>query len=117
MLQLRIYVPSALADPVLQALDADPGVSALAIVRDASIRPPGHLIMADVAREAANDVIERLGQLGVPRDGTIHIDPAPTWISQAGFTAERRVPGSSADAVVWADGVQRSYDHSELHWT
>ncbi|ACV77031.1 hypothetical protein [Nakamurella multipartita] len=45
MLQLRIYVPSALADPVLQALDADPGVSALAIVRDASIRPPGHLIM------------------------------------------------------------------------
>lgn len=117
MLQLRIYVPSALADPVLQALDADPGVSALAIVRDASIRPPGHLIMADVAREAANDVIERLGQLGVPRDGTIHIDPAPTWISQAGFTAERRVPGSSADAVVWADVVQRSYDDSELNWT
>ena len=43
--------------------------------------------------------------------------PSPTWISQAGFTAERRTPGSSADAVVWADVVQRSYDDSELNWT
>jgi uncharacterized hydrophobic protein (TIGR00271 family) len=73
--------------------------------------------MADVAREAANDVIDRLRGLGVQHDGTIHVDPAPTWISQAGFTAERRAPGSSADAVVWADVVQRSYDDSELNWT
>ena len=47
----------------------------------------------------------------------IHIEPAPTWMSQAGFTAERRAPGSSADAVVWADVIQRAYDESELNWT
>ena len=117
MLQLRIYVPTALADAVLKSLETDPAVSSVAVVREGSIRPPGDLVMADVAREAANDVIDRLRGLGVQHDGTIHVDPAPTWISQAGFTAERRAPGSSADAVVWADVVQRSYDDSELNWT
>jgi len=117
MLQLRIYVPASLTDAVLDSLATDDAVSAVAAVRGGSIRPPGDLVMADVAREAANDVIDRLRELGVQHDGTIHVDPAPTWISRAGFTAERRAPGSSADAVVWADVVQRSYDDSELNWT
>jgi uncharacterized hydrophobic protein (TIGR00271 family) len=38
-------------------------------------------------------------------------------MSQAGFDAEVRTPGSSADAVVWAEVAQRSYDESELNWT
>ena len=117
MLQLRIYAPRALAGAVLDSLETDPAVSAVAVVRHGSIRPPGDLIMADVAREAANDVIERLQELGVPQEGTIHIDPAPTWISKSGFSSERRTPGSSADTVVWADVVQRSYDDSELNWS
>lgn len=117
MLQLRIYAATDVTESVLELLDAEPAVSAVAVVRKGSIRPPGDLVMADVAREAANDVIDRLRGLGVQRDGTIHIDPAPTWISQSGFTAERETPGSSADAVVWADVVQRSYDDSELNWT
>ena len=46
--------------------------------------------------------------------GAIQIEPVRTWISQAGLAAERAAPGSSADAVVWADVVQRSYEESEL---
>ena len=49
--------------------------------------------------------------------GSVHIEPVTTWISQAGFDAERRTPGSSADAVVWAEVTQRAYDESELNWT
>jgi uncharacterized hydrophobic protein (TIGR00271 family) len=37
--------------------------------------------------------------------------------SQSGFEAELETPGSSADAVVWTDVVQRSYQESELNWT
>jgi uncharacterized hydrophobic protein (TIGR00271 family) len=40
-----------------------------------------------------------------------------TWLSQAGFEAERRTPGSSADSVVWSDVTQRAYEDSELNWT
>ena len=40
-----------------------------------------------------------------------------TWISRAGFEAEQGTPGSSADAVVWAEVTQRAYEESELNWT
>jgi uncharacterized hydrophobic protein (TIGR00271 family) len=117
MLRLQISVPSTLTDEVLEILVDDPAVSALSVVRKASIRPPGDLMFADVAREAANDVVDRLRDLGVPREGTVHIEPVHTWLSQRGFDAARRAPGSGADAVVWADVTQRAYDESELNWT
>lgn len=40
-----------------------------------------------------------------------------TWLSQSGYDAERRTPGSSSDSVVWADVTQRAYEDSELNWT
>jgi len=117
MLQLRIATPAALADDVLALLDDDPAVSSLGRVRGASITPPGDLFFADVAREAANDLIERLRALGVHEHGTLHIDPAETWMSRDGYAAERLAPGSGADSVVWAEVTQRAYADSELNWT
>ncbi|WP_068269311.1 DUF389 domain-containing protein [Aldersonia kunmingensis] len=117
MLHLRILSPAALTDEVVAILDSDPAVSGLAIVRGAAVRPAGDVVLADLAREAANDIVERLRATKVHREGSIEIDPVPTFISQAGFEAELRTPGSSADAVVWAEVAQRSYDDSELNWT
>jgi hypothetical protein len=57
MLNLRISSPGDKTDDVLRILQADPGVSSLSVVRGASLRPVGDLVTADVAREAANDVI------------------------------------------------------------
>lgn len=34
-----------------------------------------------------------------------------------GYHAERRTPGSSSDAVVWAQVTQRSNEDSELNWS
>ncbi|MET7770352.1 DUF389 domain-containing protein [Nocardia sp. NPDC005366] len=117
MLQLRILSPAAITDEVIGILDADDAVSGLAVVRGSSLKPPGDLVFADVAREAANDVIDRLRALGVHREGTVEIDTVRTWLSRSGFEAEVRTPGSSADAVVWADVAQRSYEETELNWT
>jgi uncharacterized hydrophobic protein (TIGR00271 family) len=117
MLHLRIALPPALSSPVLRVLRDDPAVSSLSHLPDALIQPEGDLVFADVAREAANEVIDRLRALGVHRDGTIQVEPVRTWMSQAGFEAERRTPGSSADSVVWAEVTQRAYEESELNWT
>ena len=117
MLRLRVSSPSASTAAVLEVLQADPAVSSLAVFRDASLVPVGDVVTADIAREAANEIIEALRALGVHGSGTIQLDPVRTWISQDGFDAERRTPGSSADAVVWADVVQQGYDDSELNWT
>jgi hypothetical protein len=60
---------------------------------------------------------DRLHDMGVADDGTIHLEPVQSWLSRRGLEAERRTPGSSADAVVWADVTQRAHEESELNWT
>lgn len=117
MLHLRVYAPASHREAVTAVLRDHPAVSSLAVLVDASVRPPGDVILADVAREAANDVIDRVRATGVQAEGAIQIEPVRTWISREGLDAERRTPGSSADAVVWADVVQRAYEDSELTWS
>ena len=114
MLLVRIYSPTELTPAVTAALRDDPSVSALAVIEGASLVPPGDLVLADIAREAANDVIDRLRATGVHERGSIQIEPVRTWISRRGLHAERVAPGAGADAVVWADVVQRAYEGSQL---
>jgi len=117
VLQLRVSAPSDLSQRVEDLLVDDPAVSALAVLRGASVVPPGDVVVADVAREGVNDLVDRLREMGVHDEGTVHLVPVPTWLSQRGFEVERRTPGSSADAVVWSDVTQRAYDETELNWT
>jgi uncharacterized hydrophobic protein (TIGR00271 family) len=117
MLRLRLISPSTLTDDVLQHLNNDPAVTALVVVPGAAVQPAGDLITAELPREAANGIVDSLRGLGVHHEGSIHLEPVRTWISRSGFDAERRTPGSSADAVVWADVTQQAYEHSELNWT
>lgn len=114
---LRITSPTHLTDQVVEALAGDPAISQLAVIRGASLEPEGDIVLADVAREATDDIVGRLSALGIPESGTIHIEPVTTWISRAGLDSERRTPGAGADAVVWAEVTQRAYDETELNWT
>lgn len=116
MLQFRISVPGSMTADVLAALE-DPGVSSLAVLAGASRRPAGDVIVADVAREIANDVIARLHDLGVARAGSVLIDPVDAWLSSEGLEAEKRAPGSPADSVVWAQVAHHAYEDAELNWT
>ncbi|GAB2649244.1 DUF389 domain-containing protein [Nocardia goodfellowii] len=117
MLHIRVNAPAAMTDAVIKIFDEDDAVTGLSVLRGASVKPPGDLVLADVAREAGNDVITRLRELGVHREGTVEVDAVRTWLSRSGFDAEVRTPGSSSDAVVWADVAQRSYEETELNWT
>lgn len=117
MQHLRITSPAHLTEQVLAVFSGDPAVSHLAVMRGASLEPAGDIVLADVAREAANEHVDQLIALGIPEHGTLHIEPVTTWVSRAGFDAERRTPGSSADAVVWAEVTQRAYEEAELNWT
>ena len=117
MLQLRLSSPTALTPDVLDVLAGRECVSSLAIMRGASLQPPGDLILADVAREGADELTARLLELGVHREGTLHLQPARAWVSEAGRRAEAATPGSGADSVVWVDVTQAAYEDSELNWT
>jgi uncharacterized hydrophobic protein (TIGR00271 family) len=117
VLHLRIYSPSGVTDDVIGMLSNHDDVSSLALFRGASMRPLGDVVLADVPREAANDIIDELHRLRVTAEGTIQIEPVQTWISRKGLDAERRAPGSSADAVVWAEVIENAYADAELNWT
>lgn len=117
VLHLRIAVPASLSQAVLDVLRADDAVSAIAVFAGASLRPEGDVIEADLAREAANDIIEDLRNLGVPEQGAIHVQPVRTWMSRAGLEAQDLAPGSPADTVVWAEVTQQAYDEAELNWS
>ena len=116
MLQLRVSSPASLTHDVVDLLEAEPGVSSLSVTRNASVRPPGDVVMADIAREATNEVVDALRGLGVQREGSIHLEHVETWMSQAALAADRRIPGSSADSVVWAEVTQQAYEDTELNW-
>ncbi|PKW28027.1 DUF389 domain-containing protein [Phycicoccus duodecadis] len=117
MLSLSISVPARLTDDVLAVLQRDDYVTGLAVMRGASILPPGDVVTADIAREGANPVLDALRELGVHEEGTIRVERVATWLSQSGLDAERRAPGASADAVVWTEVGARAYEDSELNWT
>lgn len=110
-------VPEDLVDDVLACLRAEHAVSTISRVERGSLKPAGDLVIADVAREAANAIIDRLRELGLHRSGSLHVLPVPAWLSQEGYDAERTAPGASADAVVWTEVVHRAYDDSEPNFT
>lgn len=117
MLHLRVATTTELSGRVVDLLQADDAVSSLSLLRGASVLPPGDLVLADVAREGANEIVDRLRELGVHREGTVHLEPVSAWLSQRGYDAERKTPGSSADSVVWSKVTQEAYEASELNWT
>lgn len=110
-------MPADLAVDVVSVLEDETAVSSLTRVPGASIRPRGDLVEADVAREATNDVIDRLRALGVHERGSVSIERVGAWMSRSGYDASRLAPGSGADSVVWADVSHRAYEDSELNWT
>jgi uncharacterized hydrophobic protein (TIGR00271 family) len=75
------------------------------------------VIEAYVAREATNDLVDRLKELGVHERGSVTIQGVDSWMSRQGYDAEQLAPGSGADSVVWAEVTHRAYQDSELNWT
>jgi uncharacterized hydrophobic protein (TIGR00271 family) len=116
MLRLTVTTPSELTGQVTGILSGTRAVSTLSVMQGVAVRPQGDVVVANVAREGAHAVIEQLRRIGVHQQGTIEVQPVPTWLSRAGFEADAATPGSSADAVVWPQVGQRSYEDSELNW-
>ena len=117
MLRLEMSVPDHLVDGVLAVLRAEDAVSTIGRVEGASLKPAGDLVTADIARESVNAIVDRLLELGVHHEGSLHVLPVPAWLSREGYAAERVAPGASADAVVWTEVVQRAYEDSEPNFT
>lgn len=117
MLRLRLVVPEGDLDGVLAVLTPDNGVTDLAVLPGAARSPAGDLVTCHVAREAAQPVLTELRRLRVPERGSVAVEPVELLLSASADRAERRAPGSPADALVWEEVQARTEEESELNWT
>jgi uncharacterized hydrophobic protein (TIGR00271 family) len=114
MIHLRLIVMPSLGARVLEELLAHPGVAHVAILRGASAKPPGDVVMCEVVRESANDVIEWLQDQGVHRSGAIVVESLEAVVSDEAARAEVRAPGQAADALIWEEIEARARDDGLL---
>ncbi|MFD2471924.1 DUF389 domain-containing protein [Amycolatopsis silviterrae] len=117
MLHLRAICPPERTDETLELLRTHPGAAHLIVHRGASVSPEGDLIEADIAREAADDIVDALCTLGIDRSGGITMESLDTALSDAADAAEEAAPGEGADAVVWQELLGRTGEESRWNAT
>ncbi len=116
VLHLRTIVPTDRTDAVCRLLADAPGVTNVVVLPGAARAPAGDVVMADVAREAVNEVIDELKGMGLRRDGAITLEHIDLSLSDHSDRAERDAPGYDDDAVVWEELDERTADDARLSW-
>ena len=117
MLHLRIVCPPERTDAVLGVLRAEAGATHLVLLPGAGLDPAGDVVEADVAREAADDLLAELCAMQLDHQGAITLETIDTSLSDAADRAEADAPGDGADAVVWEELIARSGEESRLTTT
>lgn len=114
MLHLRLISPADCTAQVRALLGGHPGVTHVAVLPDAAHEPPGDLVLADVARESADDVLDHLQALGLRQRGSITVDSVDLVLSDSAALAEDLAPGEGSDALVWEDLAARTREDTTL---
>jgi uncharacterized hydrophobic protein (TIGR00271 family) len=114
VVHLRIVVPADLAGQVLGILCAAPSVLNVVYLERAARKPKGDVILCDVLREDASQIIADLRDLGVPQRGSIAVEQIDSAVSAAAEKAEQAAPGRPSNAVVWEEVETRTSEDTEL---
>lgn len=114
MLHLRLIVPEEQSELLLDGLTQRPGVAHIVRGAGSTTRPSGVLVTCDVAREAANDVVEWLQGHDVHRRGAISVQVVDVTVSDAAAAAEAEAPGEGGNALVWEELEARVREDSVL---
>ncbi|RYU15703.1 DUF389 domain-containing protein [Nocardioides iriomotensis] len=117
MLHLQLRVPDGRLDRVVALLTGDDTVTNVAVFPDGYRKPPGALVLADVAREGANPVVAALRALDLHHDGSIMLSEPGTLFSDATAAAEEAAPGEPDDGIVWDIVENRVRKDSRLTWS
>ena len=73
--------------------------------------------MCDVAREAGDELIAGLRQLGIEQTGSIAVENIDLSLSRRADKAEEEAPGEGADAVLWEHLTDATHEESTLSVT
>jgi uncharacterized hydrophobic protein (TIGR00271 family) len=114
MVHLRIVAPADRSERVVDLLESSASTCNLVLLPGAARKPPGDVILCDVAREDASVVIDDLRELEIPRLGSIAIEQIDSQLSEGADRAIRAARGAPSDAVVWEEVEARTSESTEL---
>src|ERR687897_1086237 len=114
MIHVRIVAPEDVAHRALEVLSGSEAVLNIVHLHGVATKPPGDVILCDVAREDASVILGDLKELEIPRVGSIAVEHIDISMSDAADEAEKAAPGLPSDAVVWEEVEQRTSENTEL---
>ncbi|MFI5795383.1 DUF389 domain-containing protein [Streptomyces sp. NPDC051677] len=117
MLHLRLITPADRTDAVVRLIENTVGTTHLVVMPGAARNPAGDVVMCDVAREAGNELLTRLRELGLDRTGSIAVENIDLSLSRRADKAEAEAPGEGADAVLWEHLTDATHEESTLSVT
>jgi uncharacterized hydrophobic protein (TIGR00271 family) len=103
VLHLRVIAPVDRTERTRSLLAGHHGVTNVVVLPGVAVRPEGDLVLADVAREAADEVLGDLRELGLTERGSISVEGIDLSLSADAERAEKQAPGEGSDAVVWPE--------------
>ncbi|MEU9199706.1 DUF389 domain-containing protein [Streptomyces sp. NPDC048332] len=117
MLHLRLIVPADRTGEVTDLLEATVGTAHLAVLPGVARDPVGDVVLCDVAREAGDELIGALRELGVAEYGAITVEKMDLTLSARADRAEEEAPGEGADAVLWEELTDVTHEESTFSIT
>ncbi|MCH5673602.1 DUF389 domain-containing protein [Streptomyces gilvus] len=117
MLHLRLITPSGTTDDVVRLIEKTVGTTHLVVLPGAARNPAGDVVLCDVAREAGDELIGALRELGLDRTGSIAVENIDLSLSKRADKAEEEAPGEGADAVLWEQLTEATHEESTLSVT
>lgn len=117
MLHIRVISPRASTQDAVKVIESDQSTANLAVVKNVSLAGGGDLLLFDVAREGANDVVTALRALGIVETGSISVSEPTTVLSRAATAAEAAAPGHPSDGIVWEEIEEKAKDDARMSWS
>ncbi|NGO76901.1 DUF389 domain-containing protein [Streptomyces sp. YC504] len=117
MLHVRLITPSDRTDEVVQLIENTVGTTHLAVLSGAARNPRGDVVLCDVAREAGDELLGGLRELGIDESGSIAVENIDLSLSKRADKAEREAPGEGSDAVLWEHLAEATHEESTLSVT
>lgn len=117
MLHLRLITPSDKTDDVVRLIERTVGTTHVVVLPGAARNPAGDVVLCDVAREAADELLSDLQELGLDKSGSISVENIDLSLSKRADKAEAEAPGEGADAVLWEHLTDATHEESTLSVT
>jgi uncharacterized hydrophobic protein (TIGR00271 family) len=117
MLHLRLITPAGRTDDVVRLIEGTVGTTHLVVLPGVARDPAGDVVLCDVAREAGDELIGGLRELGIDDDGSIAVEDIDLSLSKRADRAEADAPGEGVDAVLWEHLEEATHEESTLSVT